>query len=73
MTDNQQTCAKRRAAAWPAIVRIVQSAGTPEDDAERAKIEAERERLVTIECYEAMHGLPRRASPRHPSRCRSGV
>jgi hypothetical protein len=40
----------------PTIVRIVQSEGTPEADAERAKIKAERERLVTIECYEAMHG-----------------
>lgn len=51
------TAADAKADAWPAINRIVQSEGTPEADAERAKIKAERERLVAIECYEAMQEL----------------
>ena len=38
----------------PAIVRIVRSEGTTEADAERAKAEAKRARLITIECCEAM-------------------
>lgn len=51
------TAAEAKADAFPAIVRIVRSEGTPEADAERAKAEAKRARLVTIECCEAMLGL----------------
>jgi hypothetical protein len=51
------TAAEAKADALPTIVRIVRSEGTPEAEAERAKVEAEWATLATIECREAMLGL----------------